>query len=163
MSMWKERLERAIAGFEDREELSSEYRFGSPASDSDIAALELHLGRALPSSLRELFGEFNGVAYRDNAWGSAWRPLYLSMSEIVGELRAYFAESGNPLPEEHEFQSVVFFAHQNGFGVLFAVCAEAFGEFSVGQVLAVESDVGEFYVECESLEDFVSQPSYCTL
>jgi len=161
--MWKKLLEQAIAEFEDREELESEYKFGIPATGGEIATLELHLGRALPSDLRELFGEFNGVAYRDKAWGSEWRPLYLSTSEITGELESYFAESGNPLPEQHELQRVVFFAHQNGFGVLYAVCAEAFCDFSKGQVLAVESDAGEFYVERESLEEFVSEPTYCTL
>lgn len=163
MPLWKDRLEIAISEFEDRDELNSEYTFGNPATGSEISALEACIGRQLPADLRELLEEFNGVSYRDTTWGEEWRPLYLSTAQIANELQTYFAESGNPLPEDYELERVMFFAHQNGFGVLYCVCAEDFGEFSAGQILAMESGVGELYVEQDSLESFVSSPEYCSL
>jgi hypothetical protein len=163
MARWKKMLAGAIEGFDDREAFEAEYRFNPPASDGEIARLEQRLGTALPADLRSLLLEFNGVAYRDRYWGKEWRPLYLSVQEILGELEDYIANSGNPAPPAEELDSVAFFAQQNGFAVLFALCIRSFGNFAVGQVLSLDHETGEFELERETLEEFVSDPAYCTL
>ncbi len=163
MARWKRMLAEAIGGFDEREGLEAEYRLGPPASDGEIARLEQHLGVALPADLHSLLLEFNGVAYRDRYWGEEWRPLYLSIQEMLGELENYIANSGNPFQPAEELDNVAFFAQQNGFAVLFALCTRPFGDFSVGQVLSLDHETGEFELERETLEEFVSDPAYCTL
>jgi hypothetical protein len=163
MVRWKPLLEKAIEEFEDRDSYGGEYRFAAPATTDEIARLEQNLGSPLHPDLRSMLLEFNGVAYRDKYWGPQWRPLYLSVSQMLEELQDYFANSGNPLPAADELRNVAFFAQQNGFGVVYAVCSRNFGDFTSGQVLALDHETGEFALERESLEEFVSDPSNCTL
>jgi hypothetical protein len=163
MARWKKMIAGAIEGFDDREAFEAEYRFNTPASDGEIARLEQRLGMALPADLRSLLLEFNGVAYRDRHWGKEWRPLYLSIQEMLGELEDCIANSGNPAPLAEQLDSVVFFANQNGFAVLFALCVRSFGDFSVGQVVSLDHETGDFELERETLEEFVSDAAYCTL
>jgi len=60
---------------------------------------------------------------------------------------------GNPLPPT--LKKVVFVANSNGYGALFGLCLEDFGEFRKGQVLMLANDIGEFEKDHESLMDFV--------
>lgn len=163
MTQYKTLLEEAIESFDDRVWLASEYRVAAPATRDEIALLEQNLGAPLHPGLRAMLLEFNGVAYRDKYWGTQWHPLYLSVSQMLGELQEYFAEIEDPFPAAGEFRNVAFFAQKNGFGVVYAVCSRSFGDFASGAVLALDHETGEFELEAESLEAFVSNPLNCTL
>ena len=161
MTSWKERFLEAASRFEDKDELEISYDFSVPASDNDILSLEGALQTNLPLAFKELLCEFNGIDVKQKYWGKGH--LYLSTSYILNDIPKYFRESGNYVPEKAELESVVFFAQQNGLAVLFAICIKPFNEFQVGQVLSLESDTGEFELECDSLDTFVETSEYCHL
>ena len=161
MSNWKEKFDSSSFGVSDKDELELEYKFGPPASETDIHETEESLKIIFPNELRSLLSEFNGIEAKDKYWG--WRQLYLSTSTMKNELQEYLMESGNPMPPKEELERVVFFAQQNGFALLFAVCIDAFEEFDKGQIICLVNDTGEFELECDSLDEFVSSSDYCVL
>ena len=161
MSKWKEVFSKSVSLAEELADYEYEYKFGPPANSIDIESLNSHLRMPIPKELEELLKEFNGVLAKDKYWG--WKELYLSINSMMIDLPEYFNESGNPLPPTIELCNTVFFAQQNGYGVLFGICTSGFNGFEVGQILAMESDAGELYLECNSLYDFVSSSEYCSL
>ncbi len=166
MAQWKTLLDEAIEEYGRRDYLASEYRFAAPATSDEIARLENSFGSGLHPDLRSMLFEFNGVAYRDKYWGPGWNPLYLSVPQILEqpeELREYFGGSEGPIPAVEEFHNVAFFAQKNGFGVVYALCLRSFGDFTSGQVLALDHETGEFEFERESLAEFVADPANCTV
>lgn len=161
MNNWKKAFLSGASKFEDREELEINYTFGSPASTEDLRALKQAINLEIPKNLLDLMKEFNGIEVDQKYWGKG--QLYLSINFIIKELPKYFQESGNYLPPKNESDSVIFFAQQNGMAALFALCVKPFNTFNVGEVLALESDSGEFVPEALSLEDFVQSGSCCHL
>ena len=161
MNVWKGIFEKASNEFEDKDELELSYKFGLPASSDDFKEVEVALRIKMPSELCQMLGEFNGIEATDNCWGT--KQLYLSTRDMIDEIPKYFRESGNYVPPQEELEKVIFFAQQNGYSALFALCIKPFNEFKVGDVLVVESDAGEFEPECNSLKDFVSSCNYCHL
>lgn len=161
MSKWKRVFEKAFRDFEEVDELEMEFSFYAPASASEIKSLESSKRVKLTEDLKSMFLEFNGVAVKEKYLGR--KNLYLPISEIIGDVEDYIVNSGNPMPPEAELNSVVFFAQQNGYAVLYAICCQPFGRFGVGQVLALDHETGEFDVESESQEEFVGNSWHCRL
>ena len=161
MSKWKRIFEAAFLNFEEVDELEMEFSFYAPASTSDIKSLEDYKRVQLTDDLKSMFLEFNGISVKEKYWGR--KNLYLPISEIMGAVEDYIVNSGNPMPPEAELNSVMFFAQQNGYAVLYGMCCQPFGEFDVGQVLALDHETGEFEVESENLEEFASNSWHCGL
>lgn len=162
MGKWRNAFEKsAAASVRGREDLEVEFEPGAPATAKQLSEFSLALGITVPGALLEMLGEFNGVRSKDKYWG--WTSLYLNTKEILVDVPAYLAESGNPAPPEDQLRSVVFFAQQNGYAVLFAICAIPFEEFECGHVLALDHETGEFELEAKSLLEFVQRSDYCTL
>lgn len=161
MRSWKDTFLESASEFEDKDELEIYYEFGGPATDKEIRELEEELCIAIPNPLSELLREFNGIDVKQKYWGTGH--LYLKTKYIINEIPIYFKESGNYVPDKKELDSVVFFAQQNGLAVLFALCAKPFNSFRAGEVLSLESDAGEFELECGSLQEFVQSGECCHL
>jgi len=158
---WKNKFEKSSSEFVDKDELELEYKFGDPATEDQLSEVEKSLRICIPDSLRTLLLEFNGIEAKDKYRG--WNQLYLSTSNIMKEIPEYIQDSGNPMPPNDHLSKVIFFSQQNGFAVLYAVCVEPFETYLPNQIVAVESDAGEFYLACESLSEFVSSSEYCHL
>lgn len=161
MSKWKGLFETAFRGFEEVDELEMDFRFYDPASTVDIKILEGSKRLQLTEDLKSMFLEFDGISVKEKYWGS--KNLYLPISEVIGDVEDYIVNSGNPMPPETELNSVVFFAQQNGYAVLYGMCCRSFGLFEVGQVLALDHETGEFEVESATLEEFVGNSWHCGL
>ncbi|MCW8128683.1 SMI1/KNR4 family protein [Microbulbifer halophilus] len=161
MSNWKRIFETAFRDFEGVDELEMEFSFYAPASIVDIRGIEDSKGVKLTEELKGIFLEFNGISVKEKYWGR--KNLYLPISEVIEDVEDYIKNSGNPTPPETELNSVVFFAQQNGYAVLYGMCCQPFGEFKVGQVLALDHETGEFEVESENLEEFVGNSWHCGL
>ncbi len=158
---WKSKFIKSASEFEDKDELEISYEFGNPATADDLQEFEKTLKISVPASFAELLSEFNGVDAKQKYWGSGH--LYLSTNYIINEIPIYFKESGNYVPPKNEMDSVIFFAQQNGLSALFALCVKPFNNFKAGEVLVLESDTGEFELECGSLQEFVQSSEYCHL
>ncbi len=156
-------FEESASNVARRDELEIEYFFGKPATDDEILSVEEARGFRLPNELRELLKEFNGIEIKEKYWGPNPRPLYLSTQNMLVDIPEYIQESGNPMPPVDQLASVIFFAHQNGFAELYAVCAESFNDFRLGQVLCLDHETGEFELERGSLKQFVECSEYCVL
>ena len=163
MSFWKATFERSAESVPDRVERGVAYQFGAPATDHQLGLLSGHLGSAVPSDLRAMLQEFDGVEIRDKYWGPSWQPLYLSVDQMLHDVPEYVGTSGNPVPPLEELASVAFFAHQNGFAELYGVCLRAFSGFGAGDVLVLDHETGEFARAEDSLMDFVGSAQYCEL
>ena len=163
MSIWKETFERSAEGVPDRAERGIAYRFGPPATDSQLVDLERHLGSVTPSDLQAMLREFDGIEIRDKYWGASWQPLYLNVDQMLEDVPEYLQTSGNPVPPSEELASVAFFAHQNGFAELYGVCLRAFSDFGAGDILGLDHETGEFARAEDSLMDFVGSAQYCEL
>uniref|UniRef100_UPI002FD9AD5D SMI1/KNR4 family protein n=1 Tax=Arsukibacterium sp. TaxID=1977258 RepID=UPI002FD9AD5D len=163
LNRWREIFEQSAMNVPDKEELEIRYQFGQPSTESELATLEHQLGGPIPTELRSMLKEFNGIEIKEKDWGESWRPLYLSIAQILLEVVDYIETSGNPMPASDELANVVFFAHQNGFAELYAVCMRDFSEFRSGQILVLDHETGELQLAEESLSAFVSNPDYCTL
>lgn len=163
MGRWKDMFELSAAKVPDKSARHLRHRFGPPATATELATLEGLLRGAIPAELRSMFSEFNGIEVEDGYWGEGWCPLYLSTEQIVADVTDYIETSGNPMPPPDELASVAFFAHQNGFAELYAVCIRKFSDFGLGQVLVLDHETGEFELAEESLSAFVSNPEYCVL
>ena len=163
MGFWKTTFERSAEAVPDRAERCVAYRFGPPASDTELEMLSGHLGSAVPSDLRAMLQEFNGIEIRDKYWGASWQPLYLSVDQMLHDVPEYVRTSGNPIPPSEELANVAFFAHQNGFAELYGVCLRAFSSFGDGDVLVMDHDTGEFDRAEDSLMGFVGSARYCEL
>ncbi|WP_273209581.1 SMI1/KNR4 family protein [Marinobacter subterrani] len=161
MSKWKRIFENAFRDFEEVDELEMELSFYAAASTSDIKNLEDSKQVQLTKDLKSMFLEFNGISVKEKYWGR--KNLYLPLSEVMGDVEDYIVNSGNPMPPETELNSVVFFAQQNGYAVLYGMCCQPFGEFEAGQVLVLDHETGEFEVESDNLEEFVSNSWHCGL
>ena len=163
MSLWKETFERSAEDIPDRAERGIAYRFGPPATDSQLADLERFLGSVLPSDLQAMLRQFDGIEIRDRYWGPSWQTLYLSVDQMLEDVPDYLQTSGNPVPPPSELASVAFFAHQNGFAELYGVCLRAFSGFGAGDVLVLDHETGEFAQAKDSLMDFAGSARYCEL
>ena len=160
---WKKLFEQSAWNVANRDELEVEYFFGKPVTDDEISKVEDALGLRLPNELCELLREFNGIETKQKYWGPNPRPLYLSTQNMLVDIPEYIQESGNPMPPNDQLASVIFFAHQNGYAELYAVCVKSFKGFQLGQVLCLDHETGEFQLERDSLKEFVECSEYCVL
>ena len=160
---WKKLFDESAGNVARRGEREVEYFFGKPVTDDEISNVEEALGLRLPNELRELLKEFNGIEVKQEYWGPNPLPLYLSTQNMLVDIPKYIQESGNPMPPIDQLGSVVFFAHQNGFAELYAVCVKSFDDFQLGQVLCLDHETGEFELERNSLKHFVECSDYCSL
>src|SRR5690349_9056752 len=106
MSKWRLAFERTARGhWETLDKV--EYIFGPPATEAQIAEGERALGMRLPSELRELLAEFNGVWYTtelDRSRGFKPDIVYLDLKYITERVPTYFRTCGNELPPTEELQ-----------------------------------------------------------
>jgi hypothetical protein len=163
LTTWREKFELSAAQVPEKDELDIRYRFGNPASDAGINKVINTFGAAIPDELRSMLKEFDGISIMEKTWSEEWEPLYLSTAQMLHDVPEYLAHSGNPLPPNGQLSHIVFFAQQNGYADLYAICVSPFSRFEVGQVLALQHDSGMFALEQKSLLGFVSCPKYCTL
>lgn len=111
MRNWREIFEQSAKQVPDRDEYEIRYQFGQPSSNAELARLESHLHGPIPNDLRSLLSEFNGIQIKQKYWGDDWRPLYLNIEQMLGDLVDYIETSGNEMPPPNELGCVAFFAH----------------------------------------------------
>ena len=157
MGKWRALFEANLPP-EDKREYGEQYQFGPPATEEQLAAAEQSLGLKLPTAIRELLSEFNGVWYTtrlDRKQGCEPSILYLDLDSMAVRVPHYFRTCGNPLPPEDELRRVVFIAQSNGFADLWGVCAESVGGHPAGAVVKLDHEIGELEARHPSLTDFV--------
>ncbi len=128
-------------------------RFGQPATAEEITAAEAALGLPLPTSLREMYGEFDGLWFDehgrdlppddDTEW---WEVLPLRLLPVGQQmlLRLYGASAAYPAYgfDEPFNQCVAFFLPESGASFKFMTDLEAWG-IARGRVGSWSHDGGE--------------------
>jgi hypothetical protein len=157
MGKWREAFEHGRPSEWDME-YGREYSFGPPATEEQLAAAESVLGVRLPTDVRELLSEFNGVWYTieiDRREGYDPSILYLDIEHMTVKVPEYFRTCGNPLPKRKDLRKVVFIRQSNGFGDLWGVCLEDVAGFRAGNVVKLDHEVGELEECSNTLFDFI--------
>jgi hypothetical protein len=155
---WREMFEARLPPVADRE-CGEEYEFGPPATEEQLAVVEISLGIYLPVDLRDLMSEFNGVWYttkvgRERGYGRD--NLLFDTKGMSVSVPEYFTScGGNPLPPADDLRKVVFFAQNNGFAYLWGVCVEDVAGYFAGEVVGLDHEVGELEHRQWSLAEYV--------
>jgi hypothetical protein len=154
---WREAFDHGRPSFWDIE-LGLEYTFGPPATEEQIARAEGELGVRLPSDLRELVAEFNGVwvtTEDGRERGDTPDIAYLDVGFMAVEVPWYFRTCGNPLPAESDLRKAVFFYQENGLAELYGVCVEEVAGLQAGEVVKLDHEMGVLEPAFPSLLEFV--------
>jgi hypothetical protein len=157
MGKWREAFEYRRPSAWDVEH-GYQYTFGPPASEEQLAAAELQLGVTLPSDVREMLAEFNGVWYTSaNGRRRGNRPhiLYLDIEHMTVNLPRYFRTCGNVLPSDQDLRKVAFVCQNNGFADLWGVCIDRVRGFRAGEVVMLDHEIGELQNCPYNLYEFV--------
>jgi hypothetical protein len=153
---WRDLFEADLPPVEERE-YRTEYVFGPPATPEAIAAAEAALGVQMPTDVREMLAEFNGV-WEHNRYpaGNTSEDIHLldlqHMSVVVPD---YFSDCDNPLPPRYALRRVVFVAQSNGCGDLWGVCTSGVPRHQAGAVVRLDHEVGRLEPWQPSLAEFV--------
>jgi hypothetical protein len=123
---WRELI---IGIYEDRRQqpgIAGKPEFHPGASAATIAHAETALNAALPSSLRSLLLETNGVMDMMAIDGGDWfeSMWLLWMTEEVVEQNRYYRAASEEKTYERDFSTLVFFAGAGTDGILFAFPVE---------------------------------------
>jgi hypothetical protein len=157
MGKWREAFEFRRPSAWDVE-YGYQYTFGPPAAEEQLDTAERELGVRLPSDVRELLAEFNGVWYTTASGrrhGNLPDILFLDIEHMTVHVPKYFHTCGNVLPNEQELRKVVFVCQNNGFGDLWGVCIENVAGFRVGEVVTLDHEVGQLQNCPFNLYEFV--------
>jgi hypothetical protein len=134
------------------------YDFSPPATEQQLDAAEQALGMRLPTDVREMLSEFNGVwstsEFRRSI-GFDRDIVYLDINHITLDIPEHFRTCGDVLPPEEHLRKVVFVYQSNGFSDLYGVCAEDVAGFRAGEVVKLDHEVGELERGYSSLRKFV--------
>ena len=157
MGKWRDAFMHGRPSREDTE-YGTEYTFGPPATQEELAAAEQALGVRLPAEVRAMLSEINGIWHTTTIGRrEGYEPTieFLDVQHMTVDVPEYFRDCGNELPPEEDLRKVVFVCQSNGFGDLYGVCAEDVGEFRAGEVVYLDHEVGELERCFPSLLDFV--------
>ena len=132
-----------------------DYTFGPPASAEQLKAVESALSVKLPTEIRSLLSEFNGVWRQWNLPGK--EIVYFSTDGMLTDVAEYLRKGSDPpvTPSGIDLRKVVFVAQMNGFADLYGVCTEALGEFRAGRVVKLDHESGELEPAWISFKKFV--------
>lgn len=138
------------------------YEFGPPATAEQLAGAEAALNVRLPTEVRELLSEFNGVwstvgmvntfrsqpqiGYLDIEWMTVRVPQYL---------RRYSRDPDNWHPPLLESHQVVFICQSNGCQRLWGVCTGDVAGHQIGEVVQLNPDVRGWEASHPNLAEFV--------
>ena len=143
---------------EANNEYGRKFDFKPPATDAQIQDAEDLLGVTLPTGIKSLLREFNGVWDATNSTHP--EITYLDTQHMSVEVPNYFRMcsdpiQGNPIPPEEDLQKVVFFYQSNGFGDLWGICLEDVAESQAGEIVRLDHEEGDLVPSYSSLEEFV--------
>jgi hypothetical protein len=151
---------------------STEYTFGSPATQEQLASVERELGVRLPAEVRELLTEFNGVwetsedSFRH---GSVPDILVLDTECMTVSVPDYLRDWGDPplTPSGTDLRQLLFVAQVNGFADLYGVCLEPVYDrydgtivrldLDAGAVVKLDHETGELEYAFSNLKEFVEK------
>lgn len=137
MTKWKQAFLKSLDPEFGQNEDS--YVFGSPASAAEIAAVESACGATVPSELRELLSEFNGIKEKED-WSDELVAYYFHTEEMVTAVD-YYRDWDAPTDLLLEWSKhVLYVCQQNGYSEMWGVVIRPFGPFSVGQIVAFDHD-----------------------
>jgi hypothetical protein len=146
MGKWQTLFETYLLPFEERE-YGEQYEFGPPATTEQLEAVEQILEVRLPTDVREMLSEFNGIWHTtraDRKYGYKPTIAFLDTKYMTIEVPHYFRTCGNVLPSEEDLRKVVFVFQSNGFGDLYGVCVENVAGHRTGEVIKIDHEVGEW-------------------
>ena len=131
-------------------ESAEECGFGAPATPDEIAKLEQFFGVKIPSSLKELLQEFNGIRVGVETRRESW---FLTIDEMKSAVRFYDDRDSDLVLKL--FPKVMWVCQRNGMAELWGVVVKAFKPFKRGDIVAFEHDRID---DAESAGELFTQP-----
>lgn len=133
MGKWKDALLRSLDG--DSKAYNS-YEIGVPATERQLAGLETKIAVKIPSDLRELLLEFNGVTSN----GPLGQTDYYFSTETMADAGKYYREWESATAAMSLFENVLFVCQENGFASMWAVVVRPFAAYRYGEVVSFDHD-----------------------
>jgi hypothetical protein len=134
MGKWKKAFLKSIDP--EFESLSS-FEFGPPATEKQLAALERAVSARIPSDLRELLQEFNGVT-RDGPIG---REDYFFSTEKMPQAAEYYRKwDCDTTLAMQLFSNVLLVCQENGLSEMWGVVVKPFATYKYGDVVSFDHD-----------------------
>ena len=110
--------------------------FNPPATEGEIAAFESTIGAALPSDVREMLLEFNGI---DKPEFGSLKPFILGMNNMA--LPGFYTDWDVPTDKLIEWSKNIIYVRQfNSFTYLWGVVVKPFAKFNAGDIVEFDHD-----------------------
>ncbi len=134
MGKWKKAFLKSIDPELDG---PSSFEFGPPATEKQLAALERAVSAKIPSDLRELLQEFNGVT-RDGPTG---REDYFFSAEKMPQAAEYYRNwDCDTTLAMRLFGNVLLVCQENGLSEMWGVVVKPFATYKYGEVVSFDHD-----------------------
>lgn len=145
MGRWKDLVESTLPVDERHED--EEFTYGPPAADAELRKLEAFIKGSIPSQLKSLLSECNGVENPIGSW------VVFPIEQMIEEnqtVRADYADWKQNPPLE----KVLMFSDVLGIGDLYGVCLSAFNGIKPGEIVHFDHETAQLQHEADDLEDF---------
>jgi hypothetical protein len=158
MGKWKQAFVKSI---EPEFESLASFEFGAPATEKQLAALERAVSAKIPSDLRELLQEFNGVARKDGPMGR--EDYFFSTEKMPQAAECYRSWDCDTTLAMQLFSKVLLVCQVNGHSAMWGVVVKPFATYKYGDVVSfdhdrlmfIENETDLFTVNYKNLRDMV--------
>ena len=134
MGKWKKAFLKSI---DPEFDSPSSFEFGPSATEKQLAGLERAISAKIPSDLRELLQEFNGVT-RDGLVG---REDYFFSTEKMPEAAEYYRNwDCDTTLAMQLFSNVLLVCQENGMSEMWGVVVRPFATYKYGDVVSFDHD-----------------------
>ena len=131
MGKWRELVLR-----NPRIENKDDCVFNPPATEDDLQRFEAEIGAKLPSDVREMLLDFNGMEQPE--WGRR-KPFILGTGHM--KLPEFYTDWDVPTDKLLEWsKNIVYVKQFNSFTHLWGVVVKPFAEFQIGDIVEFDHD-----------------------